>query len=588
LIEKPRRTYGEFLTQEIVIPSGPYEGRLFSFDFQPYTKHVVWAIDSGLYNRFAFSGPTQSGKTMICVVGPDCWCLFDNEEAAVSGLPNMDMAADKWQQDYIPVIKASRYSSLLPTIGSGSRAGRKITSVTFKNGVTLRFMGAGGKDKQRAGYTTSHLSMTEVNGYDESGSKSKEADKVSQMEGRALAFRRRGNYRIIMECTQTDSEGRINQEWKNGTASFMEPLCPHCNEHVCVDRPNLQGWQDATTETEAKEQAYFECPKCKAHWSDADRDKANRESRLVNANKKAITFSFKWNGANNLFLSTGDLAVAEWKAKYQAQNKENAEKELCQFYWGLPYDASVDVLEEIVNLDSITSQYVMLRRSMVPEWAEVFTLGSDVHGKLLYWVLVAWKMDGTGHVVDYGRIETPHDQHSQEKAVKIGLGEINQMALTTWQGAGTSRQWRITGGLVDARWLPDVVVSTIVAPLYPVQGFSSTSGLRMFKKQYYRPKKIGGEVKELGEGWHKIRRKTTKGTRYIGFVVDSDDAKSWVHRRFATPQGEPGSMSLFHTTEPDGHAEFFEHITAEKQVIKKGVVTWEVIRRQNHWLDCMG
>jgi phage terminase large subunit GpA-like protein len=47
-------------------------------------------------------------------------------------------------------------------------------------------------------------------------------------------------------------------------------------------------------------------------------------------------------------------------------------------------------------------------------------------------------------------------------------------------------------------------------------------------------------------------------------------------------------MSLFHTTEPDGHAEFFEQITAEKQVVKKGVIVWVTVRKQNHWLDCMG
>lgn len=587
LIERPRRTFGEFLEQEIVIPSGPYEGRLFSFDFQPFTRHVVAGIDSGLYNRFAFKGPTQSGKTLICCVAPDCWCLFDLEETAVCGIPNMDMAADKWQQDFLPVIQASRYSSLLPTVGAGSRAGRKIVSVTFKNGVSLRFMGAGGKDKQRAGYTSSHLSMTEVNGYDESSDKSKEADKVKQMEGRVLAFRRKGNYRILMECTETDSEGRIHQEWENGTQSHMEPRCPHCEDYVFLDREHLKGWQDCGSEKEAKNTAYFECPRCRAHWSDHDRDKANRDSRLVNT-KDALTFSFAWNGANNLFLSTGDLAAAEWKAKYEAQNTENAEKELCQFYWGRPYDPKVEDLEEMVNLDSVTTIETVLRRGIIPEWADLLTFGADVHAKLIYWVCAAWKMDGTGHVIDYGRIQNPYQNYGQEEAVRLGLVEVNALAKNNWQQIRSSRQWKITGGLVDARWLPDVVVSTIVPPLFPVQGFSASNAFRKFRRAYSKPRDVGGEVKAIGEGWHKVKRKTEQGTRYIGFAVDSDDAKSWVHRRFATPQDQPGCVTLFHTTEPDGHAEFFEHITAEKQVVKKGVVVWETKRKQNHWLDSMG
>lgn len=594
LIERPRRSYAEFLEQEIILPSGPFEGRLFSFSYQPYTRHVAAAIDSGLYNRFAFLGPTQSGKTLICCVGPDLWCVAELEESAICGIPNMDMASDKWQQDFLPVIKASRYAALLPSIGSGSREGAKVTSIKFKNGSILRFMAAGGKDKQRAGYTSPFLAMTEVNGYDEEGGKSKETDKVRQMEARVLSFRRKGNYRILLECTETDSQGRIHQEWQHGTASFMEPQCPHCEEYVYLDREHLMGWQEATCEKQAKDQAYFECPACKAHLDDRDRDHANRNARLVNTND-ALTFSFKWNGANNLFLSAGDFAVAEWKAKFEAENKENAEKELCQFYWGRPYDALIDDLEEVIELNLADAVYVY-KRGVVPEWADILTFGADVHAKLLYWSLVAWKLDGTCHVVDYGKIENPHKDHGQEEAVRLGLVDLNALAQTSWPQNNKAQPKKLSGGLVDARWLPDVVVSTVSPPLFPVQGFSAFANFKKFQRRYLKPKLTNDIVKQIGDGWHKERRKTEKGTRYVGFVVDSDDAKAFVRRRMATPKDQPGAITYFVNTEPDGHALFFRHLNAEKQVIEKGIIKWVKatdpetgqLMSENHWLDCMG
>src|SRR5690606_23777043 len=119
-------------------------------------------------------------------------------ETAICGLPSMDMARDKWREDFLPAIEASRYRELLPRAGAGSRGGL-VDAIKFRNGATLRFMSGGGDDKKRSAFTSRVLLVTEADGLDKSSSTSREASKIEQMAARTLAFGSRA--RIYKECT---------------------------------------------------------------------------------------------------------------------------------------------------------------------------------------------------------------------------------------------------------------------------------------------------------------------------------------------------------------------------------------------------
>lgn len=556
-------------------------------DTQPYVRLLFGAIESKEYQRFAVVGPTQSGKTLSASVIPTLYQLFECGDDVVFGAPTIDIAKDKWTKDFSPVINRTRYKNLLPAKGTGARGGTP-TGINFLNGASLRFMTGGAGDKGVAGYTARTIAVTEVDGMDDSMSTSREADRISQLEVRGDAFGL--SKRVYLECTASIPEGRIWREYLGGTHTSIEKPCPYCGEWVVPEREHLRGWKNAPNERAVIESAHFVCPLCEHPFTAQDRVDMLHNCREHIDNPNTLTYSFRWNAFDNLFWTPGECGLDEYRAAQRPEmERDDAEKVQHQFKWAMPYESIIEEdLEDMVNLDSITTLETVLRRGIIPEWADLLTFGADVHAKLIYWVCAAWKMDGTGHVIDYGRIQNPYQNYGQEEAVRLGLVEVNALAKNNWQQIRSSRQWKITGGLVDARWLPDVVVSTIVPPLFPVQGFSASNAFRKFRRAYSKPRDVGGEVKAIGEGWHKLKRKTEQGTRYVGFAVDSDDAKSWVHRRFATPQDQPGCVTLFHTTEPDGHAEFFEHITAEKQVVKKGVVVWETKRKQNHWLDSMG
>src|SRR6187397_1637772 len=172
---RPRRlrTMREFAEQEIIIPDGPFQGQRFRCRRQPYTGLWFDQIDSGRWSRCVATGPTQSGKTLACFVIPLLYHLFELGETVILGLPDMDMAGDKWREDILPVIERSNYRELLPSTGGGSRGGR-VESLQFANGATLKFMSGGGSNKSRAGFTSRVVVITETDGMDQAGATSRE------------------------------------------------------------------------------------------------------------------------------------------------------------------------------------------------------------------------------------------------------------------------------------------------------------------------------------------------------------------------------------------------------------------------------
>src|SRR3954452_10121628 len=211
---RPRRlrTMRQFAEAEIVIPSGPFAGRRFRCARQPYTGLWFDQIDSGRWSRCVATGPTQSGKSLSCFVIPLLYHLFELGETVICGLPDMDMAADKWREDLMPVIdRSDRFRSLLPSSGGGSRGGR-VESVQFANGAMLKFMSGGGSDKSRAGFTSRVLVITETDGMDKAAGSSRESDKITQLEARTRAYGSRK--RIYMECTVSTETGRTWREYQ--------------------------------------------------------------------------------------------------------------------------------------------------------------------------------------------------------------------------------------------------------------------------------------------------------------------------------------------------------------------------------------
>lgn len=602
LVERARprrlRSMRAFAEEEIVIPGGPFCGRRFRCERQPYTKLWFDAVDSGLWSRCVATGPTQSGKTLSCFTIPLLYHLFEIGETVICGLPDMDMASDKWREDILPAIERSRYRNLLPSQGSGSRGG-KVETIQFTNGATLKFMSGGGRDKSRAGFTSRVVVVTETDGLDESGTTSRESDKVTQLEARTRAYGNRK--RIYLECTVSTERGRTWQEYIKSTHSRIVLLCPHCAQWVSPEREHLIGWQTADSMADARENAQFVCPSCQEPWSNAEREAANRSAKLLHENQtidadgeisgeppRVDTLGFRWSGVHNLFATPGDLAADEWRA-IRAVDEENAEREMRQFVWCLPVASSTQ--DEIsLEIADIIARGIGMPRGVVPATAQWLTAGIDLGKYLIHWIVVAWSEDATGQVIDYGRIETACDDLGVEQAVYQALRQFQDFAAAGWPiGSVEGTEFgHLSQAWIDAGYLPEVVNTFCRQwgqPYIPSLGRGATQTRR---PGMANTRTTGSTAHPLGDGillcWvptERIRR----------IEVDSDHWKTWVHQRLRTPMDQAGALTLFRAPLNE-HMSLARHLTAERKtesyVAGRGVVVqWERVRRQNHWLDAL-
>ncbi len=599
---RPRRlrSMRRFAEEEIVIPSGPYEGRRFRCDRQPYTGLWFDAIDSGRWNRFVATGPTQSGKTLAAFVIPVVYHLFEIGETVILGLPDMDMAADKWREDLLPVIEQSRFRDLLPSAGGGSRGGR-VESMQFRSGPTLKFMSGGGGDKSRAGFTSRVLVVTETDGMDKPGGTSRESDKITQLEARTRAFGSRK--RVYLECTVSTESGRTWQEYLNGSHSRIVLPCPACHAWVTPEREHLTGWQGAASQAAARSTSAFACPACGEVWSEQQRVAANAAGRLLHHGQEidadgvvtgdapaTDTLGFRWSAVNNLFTTAGDIGAEEWRAS-RSTNEETAERELLQFVWCRP-TAPTKLAQTQLNENELAARMIDLPRGVLPQGTACVTIGVDIGKFLIHWVAVAWAPNPTvGHILDYGRMEVPSESMALEQAILIALKELKESFMEGWPvgNAGAEQRLQPAQVWIDAGFMTPVVYEFCRGSgerFRPAVGRGASQQYR--GEHYNRPKQTGSTVKLIGEGYHAA---WLPAERLYLLELDADHWKRWVHQRLTTPLGRPGALTLFRA-QPNEHLSLAKHLTAEAKteefIAGKGVVVkWELVRRANHWFDAL-
>lgn len=613
-----RRTLREWAEAEVIIPDGPYKGERFKVSRQPFAGLLFDEIDSGNWPEIFAVGPSQTGKTLAAHVLPLIYSLSEHRRNAVCAVPDMRMANNKWDVDYLPVLEASPTLGLLrPIKGQGSRGGQVKDSVRLTNGAMLKWMTAGGDDTQRAGFTAEGgVYVTEAARFSSGGESSVESDPLDQLRARMQATARKRR-RLIVEGTAT-IEAELPWSGRHlSTQSRIVMPCPKCGDWVAPEREHLRGWQEASSEFEAAELAHYVCPACAVAWSEDDRKAANRDSRLLHAGQsidergdivgerhKTERLWFRWSMANNLLLSAGDVAVDEWKAKQLDAETEasiNAEKKLRQFVWALPY------VPQSLESEALTSHRVAQRqdvyaRGMAPDDTQWITVGIDLGKYVAHFTAIAWRTGGLANVIDYGAFDVPSrrgegDETGMdvEPAIFAALSTIRQRFEDVgYVRHGSGEVLLPDKVLIDSGWQTDAVYAWLrsigggSAPARNTyaacKGFGASQHER---RQYMHPTKRGGDVIHLGQRYH-VTRFASQRTHVV--QLDSDHWKSWVHERLRTKPKERGSLELFASSARE-HNTFTKHLTNE-HAIDKPVPGFGVLRvwtnphgKPNHFFD---
>jgi phage terminase large subunit GpA-like protein len=600
---RPRRHRSmlAFAEEEIIVPAGPFEGLRFSAKRQPFARCWFDAVDSGRWNRFVALGPVQTGKTLIAGIIPVIHGIFELGETVVFGLPDMSMAADKWRNDLLPVIERTKYRDLLPRRGAGSRGGT-VEAVRFANGAELKFMSGGGSDKSRAAYTARIICITEVDGLARGSARSVETDQAAQIEARSDAYPT--TKRVFIECIVSTKEGRIWEEYERGTASRIVMRCPKCRDFVLPEREHLRGWRDADDELAAGDRSRFYCPSCAVPWDEDDRRAALSDLVLLHSGqtvgddgvaqgdaRRTDTLGFRWSSVHSRFTTAAVLGRKEWRAA-AALDEDNAERAQCQYVWSTPYESKVREMVPL-DIDAVLSRTRAPARGMCPTGTDYITVGVDLGKYLAHWAAIAWRRDGTAHVIDYGREEVASVDIGTDPALMGTMRALRERFDAGWFDASLGDRPRSPDQVwIDAGWHPSTVhafcrEAAAADPEYQLYRPCIGRGRSLAQREHYRrPTQTGNIVVQIGDEFHFVY---LKNAGLVEAMVNSDAWKTWLHGRLSVAVGKPGAMTIY-DTDRKTHISYAKHLTAEKETeefdARIGLVTrWTKVRESNHWLD---
>jgi len=246
-------------------------------------------------------------------------------------------------------------------------------------------------------------------------------------------------------------------------------------------------------------------------------------------------------------------------------------------------------------------------------WAEVpiecteITMGIDVQMSSLWYVIIAWKPNATGYVVDYGvwprqvrrvftladivdshaSLQAKYPGRGTEGAIQAGLQDLVQSSLDrNFVRAGGAGLAKISRVFVDSGKWPGAIANVKHLISGNAMMLCKGIGIKAGTKPMSSYKRKVGE--QHGDHWYMPNTRGTREFPYVG--IDVNHWKSFVHGGFLTPTGDPGAFTLYGDN-AGLHGLFASHITAETFTTTHGhgrdVQEWTIRpqRPDNHWLD---
>lgn len=603
---KPIRSMRKWACDELVIPNGPFEGERFRVENQPILGLLLDEFDSGRWVEKYCTGPSQSAKTFGCWFIPIAYHIAELGEDIVAGVPDKNMADNKWQEDLLPAFKASpALKKLLPSTGPGSEGGKVNDVVRFTNGATIKWMSRSGSDQSKAGFTARVIAVTEAAGFSLSTETSVEAEPLKQIEARQRAwdYQERCSY---VEGTLTIPDQLPWQAREESSQSRIVSPCPNCGGWISPERQHLTGWKNAETEIEAEDSSFWICPLCDDPIDEQQRRSSLADCRILHGtqslDRKGNVIGplpptrrlwFHWQAWHNMFVSTSSLGREEWEASRKPEDspeRQSAERELCQFVHGMCY--TPDLLDSMeLDPKSVASRRSRIARGMLPADTKFVTVGIDIGKYQGWWYGMAFRECGQIHTFDFGSFDIASDiKPTIGDAIFSSLVDFSAICETGWTIQGDGKLRKPDQIWIDAGYQPDAVFEFIRSRgkhsykksiYFPIIG----RGTGQMQRIYEAPKSVGGRIIQVGKRWH-----VSQVPKHYAYeiMVDSDHWKEELHSHLAIHHDTPGALGFFVASQKDLER-VSRHLTNEKKMQEfqpgKGIVTRWVRIGQQHWLD---
>lgn len=224
-------------------------------------------------------------------------------------------------------------------------------------------------------------------------------------------------------------QGIIWGEYLTGSRHKCFVPCPHCDhfQELVWEQVRFGHCRNADGKSwdylRMLQETYYECinSQCRGHIHEHHKREMlrRREWRQTNHGQdkyKPIPRKFSCHASDlySLFAgsSFGDLAVEYVSARSTSQRRKFRRSRL-----GLPVEEKVIAQARLTTILKLQGQYL---RGQVPKKPALLALFADVQLTKVKWVKLAWLLDGTCYVVDFGTVEDENELIGEmDKPVKV-------------------------------------------------------------------------------------------------------------------------------------------------------------------------
>jgi len=550
--KRVRIPVSEWAARNVIVQDGPHAGSRLRMDVTPYLPGIMDTLMQPGVEEVDVCASPQIGKTELMLAslfysmdyfpGPKMLVMPDEE--------TLDRAVQK------KLLKRMRGSAVLRRMLHKVKKG----VIELRDGSTT-FLASAQSPSQRASVSIMHMFMDEVDLYKQIAG---QGAPVYELRERTISYSHKRRVLCISKPLGDETSTiwiMVNEECDE--LRRFHVVCPACNgkQVMVLDRVVvLEGCKDPR-EVLRRRLGRYECGHCKYRWTDHARDVAVSRGKWRAdepvPNPRRVGFHLP--SLVSRFVSLSEIAADQLAA--EESDNPVALKDFYNGRGAMPYRAKELETDE----QKILALKCDLPARTVPRGAVALTCGIDVQKRGFWFTVWAWAENLEHWLVDYGYISGGWDDVEQMHGARYPI-----------EGGGEMGIWRIAydsgGGKTDSgQW-------------------TRTEEVYLFVRSHAKTRKIfatkGASHEQLSPvRWTNIDKLPHSGRALRGglrlAVLDTLHFKGLVHGRMDPDARQP--MHLHAETGED----FAAQIAAERLVrSKSGKLEWEVVSRDNHYLDC--
>lgn len=257
-------------------------------------------------------------------------------------------------------------------------------------------------------------------------------------------------------------------------------------------------------------------------------------------------------------------------------------------------------IESGINVEMVRRQVSGIEQGTIPDGCTVLVQGVDVGKWWFHWVVRAFKSDGTGYTIDYGRQNVYDTKHKSDEGLDRAIRREVLRRVEEFREQPYAKQIRESLTLIDSGYRTEAVYAACIEAglgVMPVKGIGQSAGVAQ-NGRFSDVMRRTQDKRPVCDGVYFLTVREPGIKKFDLVCASADQWKAWEHDRWMTATDKPGCMFLYgekserpEHLSPDqrAHGHYAHHVCAEVEVEEeyKGALRrrWQPKNKENHWLD---